>query len=173
MSENDISRHSNQQYRGNAPLADSPIMGGTRSAPIGDANSRNLYESEQFSDGKGRMRHGSPIFYALLHEMATTHDRKSHDYASDDSPYANYEFAGKMSQLFDDSRDAGFVGRLGEKLFRLANLENSGKIPANETIEDTERDCCVIMTLWMASRRDRRMKESARDARSIGPLTKG
>lgn len=103
-----------------------------------------------------RDRHGSPIFYNLLERMADLHDKKSHDYANDVDPFGNYHFAGVMSQLFANSDDAGFVGRLGEKIFRLANLENSRKSPINESIEDTELDICVIVTLWMADRQYRR-----------------
>jgi hypothetical protein len=88
--------------------------------------------------------------------MSEIHSKKSHDYASSDSPYANYQFAGKLSKLFDNPNDAGFIGRIAEKLYRLANLENSGKSPSNESIEDTEVDLCVIMALWVASRRERR-----------------
>lgn len=107
----------------------------------------------------GRTRHGSPTFYKLLQEMAVTHDKKSHDYASDSNPSGNYHFAGKLALLFSHSeQDAGFVSRIGEKLYRLANLESSQKIAQNESIEDTERDLCVIMALWMADRRDRRMR---------------
>jgi len=115
------------------------------------------YDTEEHGD-KGRTRHGSPTFYALLQEMAELHDRKSHDYASDNNPSGNYHFAGQLSQLFNNPMDAGFVGRLGEKLYRLANLENDRKIPVNETIEDTEKDIAVIVMLWMADRKDRRSK---------------
>lgn len=104
-------------------------------------------------------RHGSPTFYSLLDELAKLHDEKSHDYASNDNPSGNYHFAGELAMLFKhSSKDAGFVGRIGEKLYRLANLESSRKTPKNETIEDTERDICVIICLWMADRRDRRNK---------------
>lgn len=116
----------------------------------------NKLSEENLSYGK--KRNGSPIFYQLLEEMAETHDRKSHDYASNDSPCGNYHFAGILSKLFDNPMDAGFVGRIAEKLYRLANLENSGKTAINETIEDTEKDIAVIVTLWMADRRDRRIR---------------
>jgi len=95
-------------------------------------------------------------FYKLLGKAYELYDKKSHDYASDDNPYGNYQFAGMLSKLFNSADDAGFVGRMGEKLYRLANLENSGKAPLNETIEDTEIDLIVIMVLWIASRRDKR-----------------
>jgi hypothetical protein len=103
-----------------------------------------------------RKLNGSPEFYQLLGKMQDLHDRKSHDYASNSSPFANYHFAGMLGQLFSNPDDAGFVGRIGEKLYRLANLENSSKLPKNESIEDTELDICVIVTLWMASRIQRR-----------------
>lgn len=100
---------------------------------------------------------GSPEFYSLLTEMAETHDKKSHDYASNDDPFGNYHFSGHLSSIFNHCpEDVGFVTRIGEKLFRLANLEKSGKTPKNESVLDTERDLCVIMALWMASRRSRR-----------------
>lgn len=118
----------------------------------------NLFRSRFNSvDGPDRPWHGSQTFYQMLEEMAITHDEKSHDYASNDNPFGNYYFAGQMACMFSHSpQDAGFVGRFAEKLYRLANLEGSGKIPVNESVEDTERDLCVIMTLWMASRRERR-----------------
>jgi hypothetical protein len=95
-------------------------------------------------------------FCQLLGEALELHTKKSHDYASDSNPCGNYHFAGMLSKLFNDADDAGFVGRMGEKLYRLANLENNGKVPLNETVEDTEIDLVVIMALWMADRRDRR-----------------
>jgi hypothetical protein len=104
-------------------------------------------------------RNGSSEFYALLDEMGKLHDKKLHDYASNSDPFGNYYFAGKLSKLFDNPDDSGFIGRLGEKLYRLANLENGNKVPANESIYDTETDICVIVTLWIASRRNRRYKD--------------
>lgn len=110
---------------------------------------------------------GSPTFYKLLEEMAITHDSKSHDYASNSNPYGNYHFAGKLAVLFAHSeQDAGFIGRIGEKLYRLANLESSGKIAQNESIEDTEKDICTIVALWMADRRDRRAANTIKAATS-------
>lgn len=114
--------------------------------------------------------HGSPTFYKLLEEMAITHDMKSHDYASNENPYGNYHFAGQLAQLFSHSHyDMGFIGRIGEKLYRLANLESSDKIAKNESIEDTERDLCVIMALWMADRKDRRASNQLKEANNYTP----
>lgn len=119
------------------------------------------YGAEEFPDGKGRQRHGAPEFYALLEKMAETHDKKSHDYASNDNPFGNYHFAGMLSKLFDNPDDAGFIGRLGEKFYRLANLENAKKEVAvkDEGVADTENDIAVITLLWIVDRRQRRAKQ--------------
>lgn len=106
-------------------------------------------------------KHGNPEFYKMLEQMGEMHDKKSHDYASDDNPCGNYHFAGMLSQLFKNPDDAGFVGRIGEKLFRLATLENGRKTPKNESVEDTEIDICTIVVLWMSDRRNRRDSNSS------------
>lgn len=114
------------------------------------------YATEEHGE-KGRTRHGNPRFYAALGRLAEIHDRKSHDYASDDNPSGNYHFAGQVAALFSHSpEDAGFAGRIAEKMYRLANLERGGKQPKNESVEDTELDICVITLLWMVDRADRR-----------------
>lgn len=111
---------------------------------------------------------GSPTYYKLLEEMKELHSRKSHDYASNENPVGNYHFAGTLALLFVGSpEDAGFVGRLGEKIYRLANLQKDGKEPLNESIEDTERDIAVICSLWMASRMDKRRKPTIAELEEI------
>ena len=106
-----------------------------------------------------RSQFNSKTFYDLLKDAGQLHALKAHDYANDDDPYANYRFAGMLSKLFDDPDDSGFLGRIGEKIYRLANLQNNQKEPKNEAIEDTERDLCVLMILWMSMRKDRRKTE--------------
>ena len=134
-------------------------LGVAKPEDLQNANRPNQY-AEETHGHLGRPRHGSKLFYDLLQEMAETHDAKSHDYASDSNPFGNYQFAGKLSAMFSHSPDdAGFVGRLAEKIYRLANLERDGKIPKSESISDTEKDIAVITTLWMASRRQKRLKD--------------
>lgn len=132
-----------------------------------------MYSKVEFTDGKGYMRNGNPKFYELLEEMANTHDKKSHDYASNENPSGNYHFAGQVANMFSHSpQDAGFVGRLAEKLYRIANLEGAGKAAKNESVEDTERDICVIAALWIADRRQRREKAKAEETyRTYGAET--
>lgn len=120
------------------------------------------YRTVDAGGGLGYTRHGSKTFYDLLGEMAELHSRKSHDYANNDDPFGNYRFAGLVANLFSHSpHDAGFAGRLAEKIYRLSVLEGGGKTPLNESILDTERDIAVITTLWMACRRDDRTPVSA------------
>lgn len=117
-----------------------------------------------------RERHGSPHFYKLLEEAANTHDRKSHDYASNENPYGNYHFAGQVAAMFVHCpEDAGFAGRIAEKIYRLANLEGGQKIAKNESIEDTEVDIFTIMGLWIADRRNRRLMDGASPAGGLSP----
>lgn len=131
----------------------------------GKQAAKQYQTTEPDSMGRSEERHGSPRFYKLLEEMADTHSKKSHDYASNENPYGNYHFAGHVSSMFSHSpEDAGFAGRLAEKIFRISNLESGGKNAKNESIEDTERDICVIAALWMADRRDRRAKISIKSA---------
>lgn len=105
-------------------------------------------------------RKGSKDYYKLLDEMAELHEKKHHDYANDENPTGNYHFAGMVANLFSHSaQDAGFVGRIAEKIYRLATLEGGRKEPLNESIADTERDIAVIVVLWMADRRARREKK--------------
>jgi hypothetical protein len=102
-------------------------------------------------------RGGSRLFYKLLERMADLHEAKSHDYAHDSNPYGNYHFAGAVAGLFSHSpNDAGFAGRLAEKIFRLSVLGSGGKTPKNESIADTELDIAVISVLWMANRQELR-----------------
>lgn len=118
-------------------------------------------------DKQDRPKNGSPRFYEMLERMASIHDKKSNDYASNADPYANYKFAGLLSKLFDNPDDAGFIGRIAEKLFRLANIENNNKSIQNESIEDTEIDIAVITLLWLTSRQERRLVEP--DGRPSNP----
>lgn len=115
-------------------------------------------------------RPGSQFFYRLLDRLANLHEKKSQDYASVDNPVGNYHFAGMVSAMFAHSTfDAGFAGRLAEKIYRLANLEKDGKKPNFESIEDSELDICVLTLLWMSDRQERRTSTNFRrdDSKSV------
>lgn len=94
-------------------------------------------------------RSGSPEFYALLEQMSSIHSKKSHDYAQASNPFSNFERAGTIASWFTDPVDIAFAVLIGVKLARLAEL-STGKIPNNESIEDTHLDGATYMTLWAA-----------------------
>ena len=89
----------------------------------------------------------NPRFSMLLHEMSELHDKKNFDYADDDNPYSNFEFAAKVAEGFTGI-DAVFASLIGVKLARLKELTAKGKTPNNESINDTRVDLAMYATLW-------------------------
>ena len=90
----------------------------------------------------------NPKFNSLLDEMRAIHERKNQDYASDQNPYSNFEFAGMIAAMFSDPVDISFAGLIGVKVARLAELRGKGKQPQNESIDDTMLDLAVYAALW-------------------------
>jgi hypothetical protein len=86
----------------------------------------------------------NPKFHNLLTKMAETHDRKNHDYAHDGNPYSNFEEAAVTAGV---DVDTVFRVLMGIKLSRLNALTRGGKIPNNESIQDTRQDLAVYAAL--------------------------
>lgn len=59
---------------------------------------------------------------------------KAHDYAEDDNPYSNFEFAADVAKI---TVEQGLLFLKGIKLARLRELLLSGKDPKNEPTDDT------------------------------------
>lgn len=91
----------------------------------------------------------NPAFDAHLLLMQRTHDRKNHDYASDDNPYSNFEFAAKVGGC---AVDTVFRVLVGVKLARLDELLK-GKTPQHESIDDSLLDLSVYTALWASYRK--------------------
>jgi hypothetical protein len=100
-----------------------------------------------------RRKMSNKTFYDLLKESGQLHSVKMNE-----EPIENFEFSGMMSKLFTDALNAGFMARVGEKLIRLANLENTSR---TDDIATAEKELCVAMILWLSARRDRRKTEVA------------
>jgi len=96
----------------------------------------------------------NPDFVALLREMAEIHDRKSQDYAQDNNVYSNFEYAAAISAAFTDPVDRVFATMIGVKLARLAEL-GKGKVPNNESVEDSHKDLSVYTVIWAAYKRSK------------------
>jgi hypothetical protein len=87
----------------------------------------------------------NPKFHAILQKMAATHDKKSADYASDANYYSNFESAAVAAGT---TVDVIFRTMIGIKLARLAELQGKGKIPKNESIQDSLEDLAVYAALY-------------------------
>src|SRR5689334_12892679 len=89
----------------------------------------------------------SEKFHELVDIMKAIHDMKSHDYASLENPFSNFEEAAELIELFQKPIDQCFAGIIGIKISRLGQLLN-GKEPKNESIEDTFIDLANYVILW-------------------------
>jgi hypothetical protein len=97
----------------------------------------------------------NPRFHALLEDMSRVHDEKSHDYARDDNPYSNFEYAALVAAVFTDPVDRTFATQLGIKLARIAELTSAGKPPKNESLTDSFLDLANYAAIWASYRRPR------------------
>ncbi len=86
-------------------------------------------------------------FEKLLEEARLIHDKKSHDYASDEDRFSNFTRAAEIVSWFKNPIDQVFACMIGIKIARLAELRN-GKNPNNESIRDSHLDLFVYSGLW-------------------------
>jgi len=109
----------------------------------------------------------NPRFSAALRRMEEVHNAKSHDYATDDNRYANFEFAEALAERFGDPHDQVFATMVGIKIARLGELLGRGKTPKHESIDDSFLDLANYAVLWWTSSQRRRelADGAARDER--------
>jgi hypothetical protein len=88
-------------------------------------------------------RRGDPRFYALLDELASVHERKSHDYAHEGDPLGNY----RRSANFGVRPSTGILCRMSDKWTRLEQLTRAGAEPKNESLRDSLIDNAVMSLL--------------------------
>jgi hypothetical protein len=67
-------------------------------------------------------RKGSKEFHELLDRMREVHEKKSHDYATEDNPFSNFEYAAQIVKAFTQPIDQVFAGIIGIKLARISEL---------------------------------------------------
>lgn len=109
-------------------------------------------EGNKFKEMKTTPR--NPAYVSLIHKMLETHEIKSHDYADDNNPFSNFEFAAQIAKGFNDEVDKVFATLIGVKLARLQQLLN-GKSPKNESIDDTFLDQTNYSAIWASYRMKR------------------
>lgn len=101
----------------------------------------------------------SKHFQDLLKKMDEIHIKKNADYASEGKAFENFERAAVLVSWFKDPIDQVFAGIIGIKLARLAVLSEPGKVPNNESIDDTYLDSTNYFGLWAAYKLYKRDKE--------------
>lgn len=82
------------------------------------------------------------------------HDAKSHDYSENDSPFSNFSRAADFAGKFTNPMDKVFATLIGVKFSRLEQLL-PGKIPKNESIDDSFMDMVNYTALWGAYHREK------------------
>jgi hypothetical protein len=111
----------------------------------------------------------NPRFNRALQRMQETHDAKSHDYATDANPYANFDFAQTVAARFQAPHDHVFATMVGIKLARLGELLGRGKTPKPESIDDSFLDLANYVVLWWTSyQRDRELAHDAVGDEGVG-----
>ena len=90
-----------------------------------------------------------PEFIELLDASKAIHLKKNQDYANADNPFSNFERAAELISWFSNKTDKAFMGLIGNKLARIAELSD-GRIPNNESLDDSFLDLLTYVGLWGA-----------------------
>jgi len=110
-------------------------------------------------------RQRDELMKTLMAEDLALCQKKGSDYAPDEDCLANLKEFGLL----------GIIVRLSDKFSRLKNLVLHGKVPENESVEDTLRDIRIYCYLAQILNMEKRMKtEMYFDEKTIyiaGPLT--
>lgn len=91
----------------------------------------------------------------LLDEIVALHEKKAKDYAHSGDPYANFKAAAEVAAGFSGV-DAVFATLIGVKLARIRELTMPGRVPNNESLDDSFIDLTNYCAIWTAYRRDQR-----------------
>lgn len=89
----------------------------------------------------------------ILKRSIEIHLKKRADYATDPTanPFENFDRSNEVARWFPDSYKS-FAILIGTKLARLGSLLVTGKVPSNESIEDTFLDlvtyCALFYAFW-------------------------
>ena len=87
-------------------------------------------------------------YHELLEQMRDTRNSKAKDYSIKDNPFSNFEFAANLASGFTSEIDKVFATLIGIKLARLQVLTQPGKVPSNESVEDTRKDLTIYCSIW-------------------------
>ena len=102
-----------------------------------------------------KQRHGHPVFYELLEQMADLHSRKNHDYSGTEEPLKNL----KSSIRLGIDPVLAVLVRLQDKWSRLEEFAKKGVLEVkDESIEDTLMDNAVYSLLAIVLRREQKIE---------------
>jgi hypothetical protein len=90
-----------------------------------------------------------PEFIELLEASKAIHLKKNQDYANDNNPFSNFERSALLISWFNNPTDKSFIALIGTKLARIAELTD-GRIPNNESLDDSFLDLVTYCALWAA-----------------------
>lgn len=113
--------------------------------------------------GKNLVRNDvrNPDHKFILEECARLHELKSHDYASEDNVFFNFEYATRVAEPFNGVHKT-FATLMGVKMARLAELLK-GKVPKNEAKQDSFIDNTNYSAIWgsYSMQEDRKKQQEA------------
>lgn len=90
-----------------------------------------------------------PEFIEILEASKAIHLKKNQDYANDNNSFANFERSSELISWFQNPIDRSFIALIGTKLARIAELRD-GRIPNNESLDDSFIDLVTYCGLWAA-----------------------
>ncbi|MCK9370850.1 hypothetical protein M0R04_13150 [Candidatus Dojkabacteria bacterium] len=91
----------------------------------------------------------NPRFYKLLDKIKDIHDKKSHDYATED-PFSNF----RQCEKFGIPAWKGPMVRMSDKWSRLVNLSTKEAKVEDERFEDTLMDLSIYALICILLRED-------------------
>lgn len=112
-------------------------------------NTTFVDDDNYFSDLKKEEKPRIPEFIELLDASKAIHLKKNKDYANENNPFSNFERSAELVSWFANKQDKSFVALIGTKLARIAELRD-GRIPNNESLDDSFLDLLTYVGLWAA-----------------------
>lgn len=95
----------------------------------------------------------------VLFQLYELHAKKRADYSQSDNAYSNFEASARYAGI---SVEQAFDNLIGTKIARLRNLKESGKLPNNESIDDTEFDLANYILIKRSYRLYKRRQDAVK-----------
>jgi hypothetical protein len=94
----------------------------------------------------------NPELVSLLDRVRETHKKKNSDYSNPEKGeyYSNFEYAALVADRFSNPIDRVFATLIAVKMARLQELTQPGRVPNNESVDDTRLDLSTYCCIWTA-----------------------